>query len=104
MSARRSRLRTTLLVALTLAVVTVAAVVAFVVWPRGSELERAAALLPQETIRVAWTDWAGVRAELDAEDVDDTGAEAEEFLAEASDRDLASASPTAPHRSSSGPG
>ena len=95
MSVRRSRLRTTLLVALALAVVTVSAVVAFVLWPRGSELERAAALLPKETIRVAWTDWAGVREELDANDVDDTGPEAEEFLAEASDRDLSSASPTA---------
>ena len=95
MSVRRTRLRTLLLVAVSLALVAVAAVVAFVVWPRGSELERAAALLPKETIRVAWTDWAGVREELDATDVGDTGAEAEAFLAEASDRDLASASPTA---------
>lgn len=95
MSVRRSRLRTTLLVAVTLAVVAVAAVVAFVVWPRGSDFERAAALLPKETLRVAWTDWAGVREELDATDLDDTGTEAEEFLAEASDKDLASASPTA---------
>lgn len=84
-----------LLVAVTLAAVAVAAVVTFVVWPRGSELERAAALLPKETVRVAWTDWAGVREELDATGVADTGPEAEAFLAEASDKDLASASPTA---------
>jgi hypothetical protein len=95
MSVRRSRLRTPLLVALALAVVAVAAVVTYVVWPRGTELERAAALLPKDTLRVAWTDWAGVRNELDATDLDDAGPEAEEFLAKASDQDLASASPTA---------
>lgn len=95
MSIDRSRLRTPLLLALTLAVVAVAAVVTYVVWPRGSELERAAALLPKDTLRVVWTDWAGVREELDATDIADTGPEAEEFLAEANDRDLASASPTA---------
>jgi hypothetical protein len=82
-------------VALALAVVAVVAVVTYVVWPRGSELERATALLPKETLRVAWTDWAGVREELDATGIDDTGPGAEKFLARASDRDLASASPTA---------
>ena len=91
----RSRLRTPLLLAVALAVVTAAAIVTYVVWPRGSELERAAALLPKDTLRVTWTDWAGLREELDATDVDDTGAEAEAFLAEANDRDLSSASPTA---------
>jgi hypothetical protein len=95
MSTDRSRLRTPLLLALTLAVVAVAAVVTYVVWPRGSELERAAALLPESTLRVTWTDWAGVREELDATDIGNTGSKAEDFLAEANDRDLSSASPTA---------
>lgn len=71
------------------------AVMAYVVWPRGSELEEAASRLPDSTLRVTWTDWAGVRAELDAGDVPATGAETEEFLGEAADRDLSSASPTA---------
>jgi hypothetical protein len=95
MSIRRFSLRTTLLVALALAVVAVAAIVTYVVWPRGSELERAAALLPKDTLRVVWTDWAGVRKELDATNIDDSGPKTEAFLAEASDKDLASASPTA---------
>lgn len=68
-----------------------AAVVAYVVWPRGSELERAAGRLPEQTLRVAWTDWAGIRAELDAGDLDDP-AVADEFLLEAGDADLSSTS------------
>jgi hypothetical protein len=95
MSPDRSRPGTLLVLVVTLAVVAVAAIVAYVVWPRGSEFERAAALLPEDTVRVAWTDWAGVREELDATDVRATGASAEEFLGEAGDLDLSSASPTA---------
>ena len=95
MSPDRSRPGPLLVLVVTLAVVAVASIVAYVVWPRGTELEQAAALLPKDTVRVAWTDWDGVREELDATDVPATGPEAEEFLAEANDRDLSSASPTA---------
>lgn len=72
----------------------VAAIVAYVVWPRGSELERAAARLPDGTVRLAWTDWGAVRDELDAGDLSDPAA-AEEFLLAAGDADLSAASATA---------
>ena len=54
-----------------LAVVAVLAVilaaVLYAVWPRqGSTLERATSLLPKDTLRIAFTDWSGVRAEMDA--------------------------------------
>ncbi len=91
MSGRRPRLP---IVAAVVVALAVAAVVAYVVWPRGSELEKASTLLPEQTVRIAWTDWAGVRAELDAGDLDDP-AVAEEFLLAAGDADLSSASATA---------
>jgi hypothetical protein len=71
------------------------AVLAYVGWSRGAQLEERAALLPAETLRVTWTDWSGIRAELDATGLSGTGPEAESFLAEATDRDLTAASPTA---------
>ena len=95
MSGPRVTRRVALLTALLVLVVAVAAVVGYVVWPRGSEFQRAAGLLPDKTLRVSWTDWAGLRDETDVKDP--TGAGAEDFLTEASDRDysvssLASAS------------
>lgn len=70
----------------------VAAAVAL--WSRDdSRFGRAAAMLPADTVRVTWTDWDAVRAELDAE----PGAgDLDRMLAEAADLDLSSASPTAP--------
>ncbi|WP_162602578.1 hypothetical protein [Nocardioides daejeonensis] len=61
-------------------------------WPRETELERAVAMLPKDTQRVIWTDWAGVREELGAGDVAGDAAAAEEFLTEVTDRELASSS------------
>lgn len=77
--------------ALTLVVLAVAAA-AYVAWPRESRLERAAALLPPDTLRVTWTDWAAIREELDAEDL--KADDADDFLAEAAARDVSSASAT----------
>jgi hypothetical protein len=79
--------RVALLTALAVLVVAVAAVVGYVGWPRGSEFQRAAALLPDKTLRVSWTDWTGLREETDV--ADPSGAGAEDFLADVSDRDLA---------------
>jgi len=87
MSAPRVTRRVALLTALLVLVVAAASVVGYVVWPRGSELQRAAGLLPDTTLRVSWTDWAGLRDQTDV--ADPTGAGAEDFLAEVSDRDYA---------------
>lgn len=65
-----------------------AAVAAWWFWPRSTEFEKALALLPADSQRVTWTDWAAVREELDAGDVSGTGSEATEFLAAATDREL----------------
>ena len=85
MSAPRVSRRVALLTALLVLVVAVAAVVGYVVWPRGSEFQRAAELLPDKTLRVSWTDWAGLRDQTDVKDP--SGAGAEDFLAEVSDQD-----------------
>lgn len=74
------------LVMAVLLLVAASAVTAYVVWPRGSELERAAALLPDDTGRVTWTDWAGIREEVDQEPGSDA------FLEEIDARDLGAAS------------
>ena len=79
--------RVALLTAVAVVVVGVAAAVAYVVWPRGSDFERAAGLLPAKTLRVSWTDWSRLRAETDV--ADPAGKGEEEFLAELADRDLA---------------
>lgn len=88
--AQRRRVRW--IVVAVLVVLLAVAAVAYAVWPRGTDLSRAAALLPTDTVRVTWTDWERLRAELDAEpgtrDLD-------RLLAEAADLDLSSASPTA---------
>jgi hypothetical protein len=90
---RRVRRPVAVAAVLVLVAVLTGAVVGYVVWQRGGALEQAARLLPDGTLRVTWTDWDGVRSELGADDV--TGAEAAGFLQEATDRDLASSSPTA---------
>ena len=85
MSAPRVSRRVALLTALLVLVVVAAAVVGYVVWPRGSEFQQAAGLLPDKSLRVTWTDWAGLRDQTEVEDP--TGAGAEDFLAEVSDQD-----------------
>lgn len=84
-----------LLAAVAVVLALLAAVLAYAVSQRNGQLEQAARLLPDETLRVAWTDWSGVREELDAADLSGSGAEAEAFLTEATDRDLTAASATA---------
>lgn len=74
-------------------VVVVAGLVAFRLVDRGTPLQRALDLVPAASSRVAWTDWAGVRAELGAEVDGDSDAEAvDAFLADAFTRDLSSMS------------
>lgn len=79
-----------LLIGFVLLAAVVAAVTAYVVWPRGSELDRAAMMLPDDTQRVAWTDWSAVRQELGTGPHDDDRFAA--FLEEADRRDLGAAS------------
>ena len=58
-----------------------------------SGLERALTYAPAETARYSWTDWAGVRDELDADlGPRSSAAEVEAFLAEGFDADLTSES------------
>jgi hypothetical protein len=59
----------------------------------GSELARAAALAPADAERLSWTDWSGVRRELDA-DLSDSSSAAElgRFLDRGFDADLTSTS------------
>ncbi len=64
-------------------------------WRRGPDTEaaRAVHLLPADTLRASWTDWAGVRRELGAEPGDSpTGADVDALVAQAFDRDLSGAS------------
>jgi len=73
-----------------------AAVALGVLWWRDSsrsELDRAVDLLPADTQRVSWTDWAGVRAELGVSlDQDSDGDRIRAFMDQAFERDLSSAS------------
>jgi len=56
-----------------------------------SRLAEALALAPASAVRFSWTDWAGVREELDADlSSSSTGDEVEDFLQDAFDRDLSS--------------
>ena len=74
-------------------VVLVAGLVAFRLGDPGTPLQRALDLVPAATSRATWTDWAGVRAELDADvDADSDPAAIDAFLAEAFARDLSSMS------------
>jgi hypothetical protein len=59
--------RPRVLLAVVLALAVALALVVYAAWPRpASTLERATSLLPKDTLRIAFTDWSGVRAELDA--------------------------------------
>lgn len=80
--------RIALITALVVVVGAVAAGIGYVVWPRSTEYDRAVAMLPDDILRVTWTDWAGLRAELDAQDASPVGPSADRFLAEVRDRDL----------------
>ncbi|WP_235736504.1 hypothetical protein [Nocardioides alcanivorans] len=84
--------RALLVTGVVLLLVAGAAVTAWRLWPRPTEFESAVSMLPKQTQRVIWTDWAGVREELGAGDVSGTDSAAEEFLAEATDRELATSS------------
>lgn len=56
-----------------------------------SRFAEAVALAPESSARFSWTDWAGVRAELDADLTASTSTdELDEFLLEAFDHDLSS--------------
>lgn len=77
-----TRRRIALCTVVAVLVATVAAVVGYVVWPRHSDFEEAAALLPDDTLRVTWTDWARVRDELGGDD----------FASVARDRELTASS------------
>jgi len=58
-----------------------------------TDLERALAYAPADTVRFSWTDWAGVRAELEADlDTESSGREVADFLSEGFDADLTSTS------------
>lgn len=78
MSRRLTRRRTAVLTALLVVVAGVAAVIGYVVWPRHSDFEKAAGLLPPDTLRVAWTDWGRLRDERPGPD----------FVADVQDHDL----------------
>jgi hypothetical protein len=59
--------RPRVLLAVVAVLAVVLAAVLYAVWPRqASTLERATSLLPKDTLRIAFTDWKGVRAELHA--------------------------------------
>ena len=74
-------------------VVLAAGLVALPAVDRGTPLQQALGGAPAGTSRAAWTDWAGVRAELGADVDAESGAEAvEAFLADAFARDLSSMS------------
>lgn len=83
-----TRRRIAVFSAVAVLVAAVAVVVGYVVWPRHSDFEEAAALLPKDTLRVTWTDWERLRDEVGGEDL----------LAMAQDRELtvSSLAPYAP--------
>lgn len=56
--------RIALLTALAVLVVGTLSWVVYAGWLRPTPFEKATSLLPAQTLRVTWTDWAGVRAEL----------------------------------------
>lgn len=84
--------RRVLILALVVALLAVVAAVAlWVVRARAeTRFAEAVGLLPASTARVTWTDWAAVRAELDAEDPDPDQTQA--LVDEALERDLATPS------------
>jgi len=73
----------------------VAGVTAVTIWLRGgggSGIERAVHAVPASTKRVAFTDWAKVRAELGVKTLDSTPAQLSRWLERAYNRDYSSAS------------
>jgi hypothetical protein len=91
----RVRWRLLLGVAVVLALVAAGTVAGMRWWQdrHRSDLERALAYAPSETARYSWTDWSGVRRELDA-DLDDRSSadDVEAFLSDGFDADLTSGS------------
>lgn len=85
-------MRRPLLLALA-ALVVVAGLVAWRLTSSGTAFEEAVAMVPADSERVTWTDWAGVRRALDADlDVDSSAEDVTAFLDEAHGRDLTSSS------------
>lgn len=55
-------------VGIALVVIIALALTAYAVWPRPAAFERAVGLLPEDSQRVLWTDWAAIRGEVDCRD------------------------------------
>jgi len=76
--------------------VLVLALVAGLWWWRSlrmTDLERALSVTPSDSARLSWTDWAGIRSELDVSlDADSSRAGLDAFLGRAYDQDLSSTS------------
>ena len=91
-------MRRRVVVALAALVVVVVVAVALVAVPRWrdsqrTDLERAASYAPSDAQRLSWTDWDGVRREVGARiDASSSGDQLQDFLDEAYDADLSSAS------------
>jgi hypothetical protein len=83
-------------VALAVVVVLAVAAAGLVAWRAltpATPLERALERVPADTTRVSWTDWEGVRRELDADvDASSTAGEVDAFLADAFAADLSAMS------------
>ncbi|HSE70483.1 MAG TPA: hypothetical protein VLA97_06970 [Nocardioidaceae bacterium] len=79
-----------------LALVLVAGLAAWRLWPR-SAFEEAVAVMPQSTLRATWTDWAQVRTEADGTSLDagSSSRDVANFLSSAYDQDLTSTSAVA---------
>lgn len=76
-----------------LALVVAAAGVTWWLTRPGSTLAEAVGQAPADAERLTWTDWAAIRAELDADlDADSSGDRVQAFLDEGYDRDLTSTS------------
>ena len=80
----------------TVLVLVAALVVGGVLWWRsqaGTDLERAMSYVPAEAERLTWTDWSGIRAELDSDvDADAAAPRVADFLNEGYEADLTSTS------------
>lgn len=82
----QTRARRLILLAVVVALLAGAAGVVWWRWPRPTPLQEAARLLPAETQRVNFTDWAAIRAEKDADDV--SGEAGAALVAEVQDGEL----------------
>jgi hypothetical protein len=91
----RKRLTIAVVVALVVALVAGAALVGAHWWrdAHRTDLERAAAYAPSDAQRLSWTDWAAVRDQVGAHlDASSSGDRLQDFLDDAFDEDLSSAS------------